>query len=164
MVYRQTTYAPRVTSILAQQMSDDGVKTVGQPFELIKAEAADEDITESPSLVYADGTYVLLYSTHHWYTDLYTVSVATAPKLEGPWKKHDRPLIKTGTLENGKPTAPGSADVLFRADQEKLPDGGERVSMVLHATQEGQGGEGGGKIRRMWTATAVVKGEQVTLG
>ena len=152
------------TAIVAQPMSADGLIPEGPPISLTNATESEGWNNEAPSLVYAGGNYVLFYSTHYWKSLAYTVSVATAPNLKGPWTRRDTPLIETGTGEKwglgaGMPVAPGGADVLFAEDIEDLGDGSQSVRIVFHAAKS----ETELESRELWTALVRIKGAEVDL-
>lgn len=80
---------------------------------------ADGPLIEAPNLIYANGTYVLFFSSNCYSTTLYDVSYATASSVTGPYTKSTSPLLVTGDYDL---TAPGGAT--------SIVGGGE---MVFHA-------------------------------
>lgn len=146
------------TRILLQPMNRDGLATVGPPTTILEATEAESWNTEAPSLVYAGGSYVLFFSTGFWEATTYTVSVATAKNITGPYVKRSAPLLATGSVEQNL-VAPGGADVLFRKDIDNNPTGGQTVHMVFHAagsrSQLGQ--------RHLWTGQVKIDGADVSI-
>lgn len=146
------------TSIVLQPMTGDGLATVGQVTTLVEATEAEGWNTEAPSLVYAGGRYVLFFSTGFWEATSYTVSVATASKIGGPYVKRSAPLLATGSIEEDL-VAPGGADVLFRKDIVDNPNGGQTVHMVFHAAESrSQLGK-----RHLWTGQVKIDGADVSI-
>lgn len=157
MVHKYVTSETSV-KVLLQPMSRDGLTKVGAATTLIEATAAESWNTEAPSLVYAGGSYVLFFSTGFWEATTYTVSVATAPSIAGPYAKHSAPLLATGSIEEDL-VAPGGADVLFREDIHDNVNGGQTVHMVFHAAQSrSQLG-----TRHLWTGQVKIDGADVSI-
>jgi beta-xylosidase len=134
------------TPIMMQQLAQDGVTKIGQPFEILDRGQYDGPLVEAPSLIRAcDGTYVLFFSSNCYSTTLYDVSYATSPTLSGPYTKSSAPLLVTG---NYGLTAPGGASAV---------DGGG--TMVFHANCPDVGGSG----RCMYETTFKVANNVVTI-
>lgn len=146
------------TSIVLQPMRNDGLATVGPATTLVEATEAEGWNTEAPSLVYAGGSYVLFFSTGFWEATSYTVSVATAGNIAGPYVKRSAPLLATGSVEEDL-VAPGGADVLFRRDIFDDPMGGQMVHVVFHAA-ESRGLLG---KRHLWTGQVKIDGKDVSV-
>ncbi len=145
------------TRTMAQPVSPDGLTTSGAAFPMTVADASEGYVNESPSIVYADGIFVLFFSTHAWYDAAYTVSCATAKAMSGPWTKQKEPVLKTGMPALNGWTSPGSGTVLG-GETEEVQGGGAEVKYVFHATEPGTEGNGhGGIVRSLWTATFLVK-------
>lgn len=146
------------TSIVLQPMSSDGLSLKGPYTTLVSATEAEGWNTEAPSLVYAGGGYVLFFSTGYWDSTSYTVSVATAPDIGGPYTKRSTPLLGTGSVEVGL-VAPGGADVLFASDIVDDADGGQSVHIVSHTAESktflGQ--------RHLWMGMVNIKGSNVEI-
>lgn len=139
-------------------MTRDGLATVGAATTLVEATEAESWNTEAPSLVYAGGSYVLFFSTGFWEATTYTVSVATAPTITGPYVKRSAPLLATGSIEQDL-VAPGGADVLFRKDIYNNTHGGQTVHMVFHAAESrSQLGQ-----RHLWTGQVKIDGADVSI-
>ncbi|KAL8991733.1 MAG: hypothetical protein Q9169_007700, partial [Polycauliona sp. 2 TL-2023] len=149
------------TRTMAQPVSADGLRTIGDAFPMTVADGDEGFVNESPSVIWADDTFVMFFSTHAWYDPAYTISCATAKSLKGPWKKQKEPILKTGMPALKGWTSPGSGTVLGQ-DKEKMPGGGEKVKYVFHATKPGTEGNGHMKIvRSLWTAEFLVKDGRV---
>lgn len=141
------TVAPIVpTPIMMQQLDQDGVTTIGGPFEVLDRDQYDGPLIEAPSLIKAsDGTYVLFFSSNCYSTTLYDVSYATSPALSGPYTKSSAPLLVTGDYGL---TAPGGAT--------SVDGGGE---LVFHANCPDVGGSG----RCMYETSFTVANNVVTI-
>ncbi|KAL8897438.1 MAG: hypothetical protein Q9207_007218 [Kuettlingeria erythrocarpa] len=149
------------TRTMAQPVSPDGLTTSGAAFPMTVADASEGYVNESPSVVYADGIFILFFSTHAWYDPAYTVSCATAKAMEGPWTKQKEPVLKTGMPALKGWTSPGSGTVLS-GETDEVQGGGAKVKYVFHATEPGTEGNGhGGIVRSLWTATFLVKDGRV---
>ena len=64
----------------SQQLSSDGLSLVGSPQQLLAQDMTDfpyETTIENPDIVYADGTYFLLFSTGIWNSTSYSETYAT---------------------------------------------------------------------------------------
>ena len=144
-----------------QHMMDDGVTPRGAPVKLIQSTKADGWNTEAPSLVKVEGTFYLFFSTQPWQTTKYTVSVATASKIEGPYTRHQKPVLFTGgegSAPGDNPVAPGGADVMFAPQNIKaLDDGWSQLNIVFHAAKSKQET----KKRYLWNGLLKAKGTQV---
>ncbi|MEP6762550.1 MAG: family 43 glycosylhydrolase [Sporichthyaceae bacterium] len=67
----------------------------------------------APTLVRHGSAYVLFYSANDYGGESYTTGYATASKLEGPYKKADKPLLTTASTGV---TGPGGQDVITDAE------------------------------------------------
>lgn len=151
------------TRTMAQPLSAEGLETAGDAFPMTVADGGEGYVNESPSVVYADNTFVVFFSTHAWYDPAYTVSCATAKSMIGPWTKQKEPVLKTGMPALKGWTSPGSGTVLTQ-DKTKVKGGGEKVKYVFHATKPRTEGNGHGSIvRKLWTAEFLVKNGKVTV-
>ena len=150
--------------VALQPLLSDGVTPHGQPVQLISATKAEGWNTEAPSLVKAGDTYYLFYSTQYWDSTQYTVSVATAPALMGPYTKRSSPLLKTGgeaSIPGANPVAPGGADVLFDSSSsiKNLGDETYELKIVFHAAKS----EHQLRTRLLWNGLVKVKGTHVEI-
>jgi hypothetical protein len=71
----------------SQQLSSDGLSLVGSPQQLLAQDMTDfpfETTIENPDMVYADGTYFLLFSTGIWNSTSYSETYATCAGPTGP--------------------------------------------------------------------------------
>lgn len=147
------------TRIMAQPVSLDGLKIVDgqEPISLTVANEEEGFVNESPSIIYADGLYVLFYSTNAWYDPKYTISCATSYSMQKPFIKQKKPVLKTGMKALKGWTSPGSGTVLG-ADIEKTDGGGEKVKYVFHAAKPGTEKNNYKKIvRDLFTVEILVK-------
>ena len=118
----------RPIELLACQLSDDGLRTVGEPFSLLRD---DERVGMEGQQWFKHGDYYyLIYSTGGCCGPRsdYAVSVARAKNLRGPYEKYD-----------GNPILHGSRDVLSigHGTITTAPDG--RFFYLCHAYLPGQG-------------------------
>ena len=71
----------------SQQLSSDGLSLVGSPQQLLAQDMTDfpfETTIENPDMVYADGTYFLMFSTGIWNSTSYSETYATCAGPAGP--------------------------------------------------------------------------------
>ena len=151
-------YVTNTTSIVLQPMGTDGLVKTGAFTTLVNATETESWNTEAPSLVRAGGSYVLFFSTGFWRAESYTISVATAAEITGPYTKRSTPLLGTGSVENDL-VAPGGADVLFVEDIDDDAGGGQTVHVVFHAAQSAS--ELG--MRHLWTGQVRINGTDVSI-
>lgn len=132
------------TPIMLQEVSpSDGISRIGDPIPILDRDDGDGPLIEAPSLARSgDGTYILFFSSNCYNTDLYDVSYATAPRIEGPYTKSKKPLLRSGD-GGGVLKSPGGADVamdatrvVFHGDREKA-DAGVREMYVGELTVDG---------------------------
>lgn len=133
------------TPIMMQQLAQDGFSKVGNPFQILDRGQYDGPLIEAPSLIKANGIYVLFFSSNCYSSTLYDISYATAPTLSGPYTKSSAPLLVTG---NYGLTAPGGATSV---------DGGGQL--VFHANCANVGGSG----RCMYETSFKVANNLVTI-
>ena len=148
-----------------QPMDATGAQPAAGPATtMLVADRADGWNTEAPSLVEAGGWWYLFFSNGFWENADYTVSVATAKSMTGPYAKAATPVIATGVGKDGKggsdvPVAPGGGDVLF-GEVEDLGNSEYGLRMVFHAaeskTELGR--------RFLWRGGLKVKEGVVTIG
>ncbi|MDQ3871506.1 MAG: family 43 glycosylhydrolase, partial [Chloroflexota bacterium] len=121
----------RPTPILAQQLSEDGMRLLGRPRELIRnGEPWEGRVTEAPAVIRHDGFFHLFYSANLCCTRrcAYAVGVARSPTLLGPWEKYPgNPILRGG---NGW-RCPGHTAV--------VPDAAGGFSAFFHAFRSGDG-------------------------
>ena len=133
------------THIYSQQLSPDGLSTVGPPHQLIGATQAWEGgLVEAPSMVQSGSTFYLFYSANLWGTPDYSIGIARMPvgdgavhQATGPGLAHEhqpgqRPGLRRvgvlrgrrGTRLDGAPRArAGPVGRLRRAAALRRPDG-----------------------------------------
>jgi hypothetical protein len=76
------------TNIYSQQLSPDGLSTVGFPHLLIGATQAWEGgLVEAPSMIKEGSTYWLFYSANLWGTPNYSIGIASCATVTGPCTK-----------------------------------------------------------------------------
>lgn len=107
------------TPILLQQVGSDGVSLIGAPTPMITNDAIDGSSVEAPTILYgaAQKIYFLLYNSGCYTTTSYSVRVASATSLYGPWKKASTPFLVTGQTA-ADVYIPGGVDVT--ADGSKI--------------------------------------------
>jgi hypothetical protein len=111
------------TSLMLVPVAGDGITPRGAAKVLLDRIELDGPVIEAPSITrLADGTYALFFSSNCWNTKWYDVTWATAPSVNGPYRRFG-PMSVTG--QNGL-TAPGGASV--------ASDG---KHMVFHANLNG---------------------------
>ncbi|MGI8945880.1 MAG: family 43 glycosylhydrolase [Thermoleophilaceae bacterium] len=121
----------RPTPILSQQISEDGLRLLGEPRELIRNTAPWEgSVVEAPAVIRRDGTFYLFYSANLCCSRrcAYAIGVARSPTLAGPWEKYPgNPIMRSG---NGW-RCPGHAAV--------APDATGAFRAYFHAYRDGSG-------------------------
>ncbi|KAK3341858.1 glycosyl hydrolase [Lasiosphaeria hispida] len=110
------------TPIRLQQVDfRDGVTPVGEATVILDRDpAVDGPLIEAPSLVKANGTYVLFYSSHCYNVPEYDVKYATAKEITGPYKRQPELMGKASDTFELEATGGASS----------VAGGG---TMVLHA-------------------------------
>lgn len=118
----------RPIELLACRLSDDGLRTEGQPFTLLRDD--NRAGMEGQQWFKHDGYYYLMYSTGGCCgpTSDYAVSVARSRNLQGPYEPYE-----------GNPILHGSRDVLSigHGTITTAPDG--RLYYLCHAYLPGKG-------------------------
>jgi hypothetical protein len=101
-------------ALWSQELTADGRGVSGAPHRLLVADRAFERrVVEGPSLVFAEGTYVLLYSAADWQSLSYTTAYATCAGPAGPCTKPaENRVLRSGS----KLAGPGGAEVFTDAD------------------------------------------------
>ena len=93
-------------------LSADGKSIVGAPTRLIRQTLGWEGkVVEAPTLIRRGSHYVLLYSANDYSHDHYTIGVATAASLTGPYSKQSEPLLSTAS-SHGLYLGPGGQDIV----------------------------------------------------
>src|ERR1700727_952512 len=92
------------THIYSQQLSADGLSTVGPPHELIGATQAWEGgLVEAPSMVQSGRTSWRFYSANLWGTPNYSIGIAKCSSVTGPCTKPLKHAWHTSTNQaNGQ--------------------------------------------------------------
>ncbi|MGO8825778.1 MAG: family 43 glycosylhydrolase [Acidimicrobiales bacterium] len=92
------------TYIYSQQLSPDGLSTVGGPHELIGATQAWEGgLVEAPSMIKEGNIYWLFYSANLWGTPDYSIGIAACTSVIGPCVKPlDRAWHTSTNSANGQ--------------------------------------------------------------
>lgn len=112
------------TWLYAHLLSQDGAEIIGDRIPLIQQDLPWEgDLVEAPTLVQREDALYLFYSANSYGGDEYAVGMATAPSLDGDWRKLEEPLLST-TLFDGQVRGPGGQDYVVG------PDGAE--AFVIH--------------------------------
>ncbi|PYE56527.1 glycoside hydrolase family 43 protein [Deinococcus yavapaiensis] len=129
-----------LTAIYVQQLSDDGLKLLGQPKDLIYNGALWEgNLIEAPNVYKRGSTYYLFYSAADYNSDTYSVGYATATSPTGPFRKQSRDLPWLFT--KGALSGPGGQGV--------ITDGAGQTWMYYHGWTTGQIGYEAGGVRSM---------------
>ena len=120
------------TYIYSQQLSADGLSTVGPPHELIGATQAWEGgLVEAPSMVQSGSTFWMFYSANLWGTPNYSIGIAKCASVTGPCTK---------PLDRAWHTSTNSANGQGYGGSEFFVAGGGLVWMVHHGLVPGQSG------------------------
>jgi hypothetical protein len=121
------------TTIYSQQLSSDGLSTVGPPNRLIGATQPWEgNLVEGPSMLEANNTYWLFYSANLWGTNDYGIGIARCESVVGPCTKPLRHAwLSSAGGAGGTDPGPGG--------QEFFQSGG-LIWMVHHGLAPGQSG------------------------
>jgi Glycosyl hydrolases family 43 len=120
------------TYIYSQQLSPDGLSTVGPPHELIGATQAWEGgLVEAPSMVQSGSTFWMFYSANLWGTPNYSIGIADCRSVTGPCTK---------PLNRAWHTSTNSANGQGYGGSEFFVAGGGLVWMVHHGLVPGQSG------------------------
>ncbi len=92
------------TYIFSQQLSPDGLSTVGPPHLLIGATQAWEGgLVEAPSMIREGSIYWLFYSANLWGTPNYSIGIAACSSVTGPCTKPlDRAWHTSTNSANGQ--------------------------------------------------------------
>lgn len=98
------------------QLENDGYTRKGDPVEILGP--TDEDqLIETPSLVYENGAYLLFYSSGCYKSDDYSIRYATSGTITGPYERGDNQVIGTitGSFKGpGSASSNGNGHMLFR--------------------------------------------------
>jgi hypothetical protein len=119
------------TTLYSQQLSSDGLSTVGPAHRLIGASQFWEgNLVEGPSMVENDNTFWLFYSANLWGTDNYGIGVARCSTVVGPCTKPlDHAWLSSAVSGGQSDPGPGG--------QEFFQVGG-LIWMVHHGLAPGQ--------------------------
>jgi hypothetical protein len=101
------------SALWEQQLTDDGLGTVGAPHRLLGSNQAWQGgIVEEPALVPATGGgFWLFYSGNSFDKPEYATGLAFCPSLEGPCQDaHDGPFLATPALQQQNQFAPGGLE------------------------------------------------------
>ena len=136
------------TAIMLQKVGRDALTLQGSPKKILdNLGAADNGITESPSLTRAsNGRFILFFSTHCFSSDDYNIEYAWSDTIDGSYGERGT-LLKTQPA--GKMFGPGSFDV--------APNFGKPTRQgVFHAREYPN--EGAGGARKLYSATITFNG------
>jgi beta-xylosidase len=143
------------TPIMLQQVGSDGVSLIGAPIQLITNDAVDGSSVEAPTILYGatQKIYFLLYSSGCFTASSYSVRVASATSLTGPWTKASAPFLVTGQT---------AADVYIPGGVDVTADGSK---IVFHGDLNlGWFSGNGARVRGMFAAQAVTYANQAWVG
>ncbi|KAL4864882.1 hypothetical protein BDV12DRAFT_200696 [Aspergillus spectabilis] len=99
------------TPLVLQEVEADGHTPVGEPVTLLDRDDSDGPLIEAPSIVKADGTYYLFFSSHMFDSPDYDSKFATAPSVAGPYTRGGRVLAPGDPSNVGPLSGPGGADI-----------------------------------------------------
>jgi len=117
------------TPIFAQRLSRDGRALVGDRIKVLENDQPWEGhLIEGPWVTYQQGRYWMLYAGNDFSNPAYGIGVAVADALLGPYRKQDRPLLRSTT----EWLAPGHASVAPGLDG--------KPQLFFHAFPPGTGG------------------------
>lgn len=115
-------------TIWLQQVSTDGMTSIGERRALIHADRPEEGtIVEAPSMVRHGDKYVLFYSGNAYNSGKYFVNYATSASLATSFVKHDGQFLTKDALGGG-PLNPGG---------EAIVPGNKHDYLLFHAYFEG---------------------------
>jgi beta-xylosidase len=140
---------------MLQQVASNGITLIAAPTQLITNDVIDGPTVEAPTLLYgaAQKVYFLLYSSGCYTKTTYTVRVASATSLTGPWTKATKPFLVTGQTAADL-YIPGSVDVT--QDWSKI---------VFHGDLNlGWFGGNGSRVRGMYAAQVVTYANEAWVG
>jgi len=120
------------TYIYSQQLSPDGLSTVGPPNRLIGATQAWEGgLVEAPSMIKERSIYWLFYSANLWGTPNYSIGIAACLSVVGPCAK---PLDRAWHTSTNRADGQGYGGSEFFQT-------GDLIWMVHHGLVPGQSGD-----------------------
>jgi glycosyl hydrolase family 43/uncharacterized protein DUF732 len=122
------------TAIYTQQLSKDGLSTVGPPKRLLGATQAWEDkLVEAPTMIQDGNHFWLFYSGSLWGHKTYGIGIAQCASVAGPCTKPlDRAWVSSDA-DGVRDQGPGG---------EEFYETGSIVWMVHHGLAPGQTGNG----------------------
>ena len=121
------------TSIYSQQLSPDGLSTVGPPHRLIGATQAWEgDLVEAPSMIQDHGQFWLFYSGNLWGHKTYGIGIAHCATVSGPCTKPLDHAWVSSDADGVSDQGPGGEDFYQT---------GTIIWMVHHGLAPGQSGD-----------------------
>ena len=119
------------TVIYSQQLSADGLSTVGPPHPMIGATQPWEGgLVEGPSMIEENSDFWLFYSANTWGNSHYGIGIARCVSAIGPCTK---PLAHAWLASDGNDQGPGGQEFYTT---------GPLVWMVRHSLAPGQSGNG----------------------
>ena len=154
-VLRQSGCAPEmidalVTPILAQRLSADGTRLVGERHLVLSNDQPWEGhLIEGPWVTVQQGRYWLFYAGNDFTSPAYGIGVAVADSLFGPYEKMPEPLLRS----TSDWLAPGHASVAPGLDGEP--------QIFFHAFHPGTGGYN--VFRALLTAKLKFSRDEVSL-
>jgi hypothetical protein len=119
----------KATVIYSQQLSSDGLSTVGPPHQMIGATQPWEGgLVEGPSMIEENNDFWLFYSANTWGNSHYGIGLARCASAIGPCSK---PLDHAWLASQGNDKGPGGQEFYTT---------GPLVWMVRHSLAPGQSG------------------------
>ena len=121
------------TYIYSQQLSSDGLSTVGPSHRLIGATQAWEgDLVEAPAMIEDHGQFWLFYSGNLWGHETYGIGIAHCPTVTGPCTKPLNHAWVASDSDGVSDQGPGGEDFYQT---------GSIIWMVHHGLAPGQSGD-----------------------
>jgi arabinan endo-1,5-alpha-L-arabinosidase len=115
-------------TIWLQQVSTDGMTSIGERRALIQSDRPDEgNIVEAPSMVRHGDKYILFYSGNAFNSGKYFVNYATSTSLASTFVKHPGQFLNKDTLGGG----------LLNPGGEAIVPGNKHDYLLFHAYDGG---------------------------
>lgn len=99
--------------IYAQELSQDGLATMGTPKLMLRVDSSWEgNVTEAPTMVKHAGKHYLFYSGNDYRNETYAVGYAACKSVLGPCTKaEENPLLATGSTAS-RAIGPGHQSIV----------------------------------------------------
>ena len=140
----------RQSHIALQQVSNDGVNTIGNYTQLVHSSKVVQNDTEGHALVEnpsRPGSFMLFYVVGFYKDSTYRIEYATAMSITGPYKKQGN-LLHTGMYDDKETFAPGGPEYV----------NGNASEMYFMADKNQKYG-----VRDIWSTVLKYDGDNVTI-